>query len=101
MDSFAIDKEPAILVYFTSPDCTLCYSLKPKIREMITTKFPLLNLHFVDILSNKKTAGKYQIFTVPVILVFFEGKEFIRKVRNINIAELESEIERLYRLFFD
>jgi thioredoxin-like negative regulator of GroEL len=100
MDSFKIEDESAILIYFTSPNCNICKTLKPKVREMVASKFPLLKIHVVDIASNKEIAGKYQIFTVPVILVYFEGKEFLRKVRNFSISELEKEIERPYQLFF-
>ncbi len=100
MNSLNLEIENAILLYFTSPDCNLCKSLIPKIREMVASKFPQLKLQVVDIASNKEIAGKYQIFTVPVILVFFEGKEFLRKVRNFSISELEKEIDRPYQLFF-
>jgi len=100
MDSSFTKDENAILLYFTSPDCNLCKSLIPRVGEMINSKFPLLKLQVVDIASNKEMAGKYEIFTVPVILVFFEGREFLRKVRNFGISELEKEIDRPYQLFF-
>lgn len=100
MDSLYIEDKNAILLYFTSPDCNLCKSLIPKVRQMVALRFPLLKLQVVDISSNKEMAGKYQIFTVPVILVFFEGREFLRKVRNFSISELQKEIDRPYQLFF-
>ena len=93
--------ENAILIYFTSPDCNVCKVLLPRVRELLASKFPQLKLHVVDIASNREMAGKYQIFTVPVVLVYFEGREFTRKVRNFSIQELEIEIERPYKLFFD
>jgi hypothetical protein len=37
---------------------------------------------------------------VPTILVFIEGKEFIRKSRNIGIEELGDLIARPYTLLF-
>lgn len=100
MESLNLQEENAILLYFTSPDCNVCKVLIPKVREMLFTKFPLLKLHVVDIASNREIAGKFQIYTVPVILVYFEGREFIRKVRNFSISELEREIERPYKLLF-
>lgn len=100
MDSYIPEKEHALLLYFTSPDCNVCKTLIPRVRDMIASEFPLLKLHVVDIASNKEMAGKYHIFTVPVILVFFEGREFFRKVRNFSISELKKEIDRPYQLFF-
>lgn len=92
--------ENAILFYFTSPDCNVCKVLLPRVRDLLASKFPQLKLHVVDIASNRQMAGKFQIFTVPVVSVYFEGREFIRKVRNFSIQELEKEIERPYKLFF-
>jgi thioredoxin-like negative regulator of GroEL len=90
----------ATLFYFTTPGCNVCKALLPKVSEMLSIKFPKLKLRVVDVASNRETAGKYQVFTVPVVLVYFEGREFIRKVRNFSIQELEREIERPYELFF-
>ena len=94
-------QEQAALLYFTSPECNVCKVLKPKIKELVDTKFPKLSLRFINVLEEPELAGQYQIFTVPVLLIFFEGKEFFRKARNISIFELEKEIARPYSLLFD
>ena len=99
-ESLDPSNENAILFYFTSTDCNVCKVLLPRVRELLASKFPRLKLHVVDIASNREIAGKYQIFTVPVVLVYFEGREFTRKVRNFSVQELEKEIERPYKLFF-
>jgi len=46
----------------------------------------------------KELAAQKNVFTVPTILFYFDGKEYIRKARFVNFDELESEIERYYRL---
>ena len=91
----------AVALYFTSPDCNVCKVLIPKVRELIDQKFPEMILHFIDISENPMTAAELQVFTVPVILIYFEGREYIRKVRNIGLFELESEISRPYELLFE
>lgn len=93
--------EPALVLYFTSPECSVCKVLKPRIRELIERRFPRIRLEFIDISKDPELAGQFQIFTVPVLLVFFEGREFFRKVRNIHVGELERELERPYTLLFD
>lgn len=100
MESQEPDDNSAVVLYFTTPDCNVCKVLLPKIRELLSSKFPNLKLHVVDVASNRELAGKYQVFTVPVVMVFFEGREFLRKVRNFSVQELEKEIERPYELFF-
>ena len=91
----------SVALYFTSPECSVCKVLKPKVRELINQKFPEMKLYFIDIAENPKTAAEFQVFTVPVILIYFEGREYIRKVRNIGIIELEKEISRPYELLFE
>jgi len=91
----------AVALYFTSPDCNVCKVLIPKVRELIDQKFPEMILQFIDIAENPMTAAEFRVFTVPVILIYFEGREYIRKVRNIGLLELESEISRPYELLFE
>jgi hypothetical protein len=47
-----------------------------------------------------EVAAQNQVFAAPTILVFFEGRESIRKSRNIGIGELQREIERPYEMIF-
>lgn len=93
-------KDRAVLLYFTSPDCNVCKSLKPKVEELIRCKFPLIKMKDINVQEYPETAGMFGIFTVPVVLVYFEGKEFLRKVRNMGIHELEKELSRPYSIFF-
>ena len=90
----------AVMLYLTSPDCSVCKVLKPKVREMVEKIFPEMAIHFIDISNNPKLAADLQVFTIPVILVYFEGREFFRKARNISLIELEKEISRPYKLLF-
>jgi thioredoxin-like negative regulator of GroEL len=91
----------SVALYFTSPECNVCKILKPKVRELIDQKFPEMNLHFIDMAENPIIAAEFQVFTIPVILIYFEGREYIRKVRNIGLFELEREILRPYELLFE
>jgi thioredoxin-like negative regulator of GroEL len=100
MELSQIIENQAVILYLTSPECNVCKVLKPKVREMVDEKFPDMSLHFIDISQYPKIAADLQVFTVPVILVYFEGREFFRKVRNISLIELEKEISRPYDLLF-
>lgn len=96
-----INKNEAALIYFSTPQCNVCKVLKPKVIEFINKNFPKINLAYVDCEALKDVAAQNRIFAVPTIIVFLDGKEFIRKSRNINMAEFEEEIERPYNLYFD
>ena len=101
-DEFLIlkNEEPALLAYFSTEICNVCKVLKPKVNEMIQHEFPKIKLVYIksDILP--ELAAQNQVFAAPTILVFFEGKEYIRKSRNIGIGELQREIERPYSMIF-
>ena len=55
---------------------------------------------WIDIERSPLIAGQQRIFTAPTILVYFDGKESLRKSRNISIGGLEEEIGRIYGLMF-
>ena len=92
--------EPALLAYFSTDVCNVCKVLKPKVDEMVQTEFPQLKMVYVksDVLPD--IAGQHQVFAAPTILVFFDGRETIRKSRNIGLDELRREIGRPYSMIF-
>jgi len=90
----------ASLFYFSTPTCSVCKVLKPKILDLLGKEFPLFRAFYIDIEQSPLLAGQLRIFTIPVVLVYFEGKEFIRISRNISIDELKKSIERPYSLLF-
>lgn len=93
-------EEPALLGYFSTDVCNVCKVLKPKVAELLQTQFPKIKMAYVrsDVLPD--VAAQHQVFAAPTILVFFEGREYIRKSRNIGISELRHEIERPYSMMF-
>ncbi|MEW6196694.1 MAG: thioredoxin family protein [Bacteroidota bacterium] len=86
------------VVYLSTPDCNVCKVLKPKLIEFLSENFPLIKFGYVNIDESKETAAQNSVFTVPTILFFVEGKEYIRKARFLNLDELKTELERIYNL---
>ena len=75
--------------------------LRPKVQELIEQEFPKIELVIVDSVEHPELAGEYHIFANPTLLVFFDGKEYIRKSKYVAIAELRTEISRLYTMMFE
>lgn len=94
------ENKPALLAYFSTASCNVCKVLKPKVGELVFRDFPQIVLCYVRTDVLPELAGMNQVFAVPTILVFFEGREYIRKSRNIGIDELRQEIERPYEMMF-
>ena len=90
----------AVCFYLSTPECNVCKVLKPKVIEMINTNYPEMNFCYVDLNEAKEIAGQLSVFSVPTILVYFDGKETIRVSRNVHLEELREQIERYYKMIF-
>lgn len=95
-----VKREEAVLAYFSHEECSVCKVLKPKIQTLLEMDFPKINMVYADTVKLPELAGQNSIFTVPSILVFFGGKEFIRVSRNIGVSELGKQMKRPYDLMF-
>lgn len=69
-------------------------------QEMIETHFPKMDFQLVNTEKYSATAAQFGVFASPTLLVFFEGKEYIRESKNISISELHDKIERIYGMVF-
>ena len=87
-----------IVLYFKNTHCPPCQVLRPKVETLISEKFPRMDFQIIDTLENPLLSGLYNVFSNPTILVFFEGKEYIRKSKYITLSELEQGINRLYQM---
>ncbi len=94
------DKEDATLIYFSHEQCNVCKVLKPKIAELLTSDYSKISMYYADTVKSPEIAAQHSIFSVPTILVFFAGKESIRKSRNIGVDELANLLNRPYQLIF-
>ena len=94
------EEESILLGYFSTDTCNVCKVLKPKVAELIENEFPEIKLVYIKSDVFPEIAAQFQVFVAPTILVFFEGKEFIRRSRNIGIDELRREISRPYSILF-
>ncbi len=96
----AIEKDDAVLVYFSHEQCNVCKVLKPKVAEMLNKNFPKMKMFYADTVKVPETAGQNNVFTVPTIICFFSGREAFRKSRNIGVEDLAHYIQRPYDMVF-
>lgn len=68
--------------------------------ELIDEFFPNIEMVVVDSVEQPEFAGEFQVYANPTLLVFFDGKECIRKSKFVAIPELKAEIGRLYEMMF-
>jgi thioredoxin-like negative regulator of GroEL len=97
----AVESNKAVLAYFSTETCSVCHVLKPKVEQMISRDFPQIKRYYIPSDQQPEVAAQNRIFTAPTMLVFFEGRETIRKSRTFGIEELKAEIQRPYSLLFE
>jgi len=96
-----IARENGLLLYFSSDSCSVCKVLKPKVTDLLQEQFPKMESRYVDIEKSPVISGQFRIFTIPTILIHFEGKEQVRFSRNISMHQLEGSISRPYKMIFE
>lgn len=89
------------LLYFSNDACNVCKVLKPKVIDLLQDTFPRMEIGYVDTEKSPELSGQHRVFTIPTLLIFFQGKEQHRFSRNISLHQLEAAIERPYGLIFE
>ena len=91
----------AVMIYFSSQTCQACKGLRPRVADMMQMHFPRIEFVEVDAAENPIVTAEASVFTAPVILVFFEGKEYLRESKYISVDQLQEKISRYYNMLFD
>ena len=95
----ALEKNNWVMIYFSGENCNVCNTFKPKVRELIENKFPEIQLFDVPTEKAPELVSRFRMFNIPGLILFVEGREYIREVRNISIHELEGKIKKLMDIY--
>jgi thioredoxin-like negative regulator of GroEL len=93
-----IEENSAVMLYFSASTCSVCHVLKPKLLDAIESNFKNFKVVDIDVSLEQEIAGQYSVFALPTIIIFLDGKEFIRKSRNMSVDEVIREIKRPYEI---
>ena len=95
-----ISDKTIVLLYFYNDNCAPCKVLRPKVQEMVIEDFPNIKFQLINAEQYPATSAEYGVFASPTLLIFIEGKEYIRESKNISVSELHDKIERYYNMVF-
>ncbi|RUM75047.1 MAG: thioredoxin [Sulfurovum sp.] len=93
-----IREEPGVLLYFLGEHCNVCHALRPKFKELFDTQFPLIKQIYLDAHENPEISAHFQVFSVPTMIVFLDGREFAREGRAVSLHKLSEQISRPYAI---
>jgi thioredoxin-like negative regulator of GroEL len=91
-----IRTEVGILLYFSGENCNVCHALRPKFKEVFNKEFPQLKQIYLDAHENAVISAHYQVFSVPTMIVFMDGREFAREGRTVSMYQLTEKLKRPY-----
>lgn len=95
-----ISNNPMTLLYFYSNECEVCLAQLPKIENILASHKKIKSIK-IDAAKLPMVVSEYSVLTVPTLLFYIDGIEFIREARFISLATLDNKIERLYNLKLD
>ncbi|WP_112180581.1 MULTISPECIES: thioredoxin family protein [Paraliobacillus] len=95
LDHF-INQNNLAFLYISKQNCSVCHSLLPQV-EAIMRRYPEIALGHVAVDQLPEVAGKFSIFTVPVLLLFVDGKEYLREARIVQLELFEERLQKIYQ----
>jgi len=94
--SAVVERAPRpVLVVFWAPWCSRCRNLAPTIDELASEMAGRVKFAKVDLDTNPVTAGRFNVGSVPTLLLFKGGREIDRIVGVQSKAELVRRLEGL------
>jgi len=93
-----IKTEVGVLLYFSGENCNVCHALRPKFKELFDTEFPQLKQIYLDAHKNPEISSHFQVFSVPTMIVFMDGREFAKEGRTVSLYQLKEKLIRPYKM---
>ncbi len=87
------------IVYFSGATCGACDAIKEKVLHVIKDYNEVKFLE-VNAIENKEIAAEYNIFSLPILLLFVNEKETLRLGRYFDILEFKNSLDRYYNMIF-
>ncbi|WP_138416756.1 thioredoxin family protein [Aquibacillus sediminis] len=95
MDRF-ISSQKMSFLYLSRTQCSVCHALLPQIKELMLN-YPDIKLAHINVDDVEEVAGRLSIFTVPVLILYVDGKEHLREARFVHVDTLDQKINKIYR----
>ena len=90
--SDVLDSEKPVLVDFWAPWCGPCRVVHPVLEEMDSERDDI-SIVSLNVDDNQQTAAKYEVLSIPTMILFKDGEAAKRIVGAMPKGRIESELE--------
>ncbi|MGE7980533.1 thioredoxin family protein [Psychrobacillus sp. NPDC093200] len=94
VDSF-ISSNPLSFIYISHTDCSVCHALLPQVKKLMEN-FPEIQLAHINSAKVEEIAERFIVFSVPALLLFIDGKEYLREARIVHMSQFEEKLQKIY-----
>jgi len=88
-----LDSETPVLVDFWAPWCGPCRVVHPILEEIQAERESELRIVSLNVDENQQTAARYEVLSIPTLILFRDGAEAKRIVGALPKRRLEAELE--------
>ncbi|NLL68999.1 MAG: thioredoxin family protein [Acholeplasmataceae bacterium] len=88
--------DKVVMVFLKGNDCGVCQAAEFRINNIMSKKFPNLDIYYLDLDDSPEFRGQHLIFTIPTILLFEGNKEIHRESRIIDFSRLERNLKIIF-----
>ncbi|MGJ5712606.1 thioredoxin family protein [Staphylococcus auricularis] len=90
-----VETHPLAVVHVMKDHCSVCHAVLPQIADLVN-EYDGVPLGVINQSHLEAIAGELSIFTVPVDLIYYDGKEMHRQGRFIDMQAFERQLSMMY-----
>ncbi len=91
-DQKVIKSKKPVLVGFGANWCAACKSMEPMIADFLKKQTNKIEFIKINVEKNPKIAARYKVMSLPILLVFSDGKVVGQTTGLVSLKELEKKL---------
>lgn len=90
-----INDHEVSFIYVLTDSWSVCHGLLPQVEEVMK-EFPKIEMGLVNAGKVEEIAGFLMAFTVPVLVLYVDGREYLREARIVPVEKFRENVAKIY-----